>query len=256
MLPIIDTHVHLGTSKFSGVTTTETELLESMERNGVAASLVMPQPTLANIQDIHAQIADLASRHPGKFYGIASLDPWMEEEPYVLQLEQCVKEWGFVAAKLHPMGHNISPLSDRCTKIYETAKRLNIPVIVHTGLGTPFSLPALLIEPARRFPEVTFVLAHAGFAIYTDEAIVAAKTCENIILEPSWCQTYTVQKMVSAIGHQRLIMGSDHVTNLPVEIMKYRSIGLSEEQLDDIFHHNAKRIFNLNYEGVTISEGL
>ncbi|WP_240419219.1 amidohydrolase family protein [Paenibacillus periandrae] len=245
MLPIIDTHVHLGTSKFSGVTTTETELLESMESNGVATSLVMPQPTLENIDDVHENIGRLAIEHPGKFYGIASLDPWMKEEPYVLRLEKCVKELGFIAVKLHPYGHNISPLSDRCNKIYESARRLNIPVIVHTGLGTPSSLPSLLIEPARNFPDVTFVLAHAGFAIYTDEAIVAAKTCDNIILEPSWCPTYTVVKMIKAIGDHRMIMGSDHVTNLPVEIMKYRSIGISDVQLDDIFHNNAKRIFKL-----------
>lgn len=245
MLPIIDTHVHLGTSKFSGVTTTETELLKSMDKSGVATSLVMPQPTLENINDVHEQIARLAGKHPGRFYGIASLDPWMEEEPYILQLEKCVKDLGFIAVKLHPYGHNISPLSDRCKKIYETARKLNIPVIVHTGLGTPSSLPSLLIEPARKFPDVTFILAHAGFAIYTDEAIVAAKTCENMILEPSWCPTYTVVKMINAIGHQRMIMGSDHVTNLPVEITKYRSIGLSETKLDGIFHHNAKRIFKL-----------
>ncbi|MBB6637318.1 amidohydrolase family protein [Cohnella thailandensis] len=245
MLPIIDTHTHLGTSKFSGVTTTESDLLESMERNGVGTSLVMPQPTLENIRDVHAKIAELTLKHPGRFYGIASLDPWIDEEPYVEELEMCVNELGFVAVKLHPMGHNISPLSDRCTKIYESARRLRIPIIVHTGLGTPFSLPSLLIEPARKFPDVTFIVAHAGFAIYTDEAVVAAKACENLILEPSWCQTYTIQKMINAIGHQRLIMGSDHVTNLPVELTKYRSIGLSESQLDDIFHHNAKRIFNI-----------
>jgi predicted TIM-barrel fold metal-dependent hydrolase len=245
MLPIIDTHVHLGTSKFSGVTTTELDLLTSMERNNVATSLVMPQPTLENIQEVHAQIAGLSAKHPGKFYGIASVDPWLDEPSYTAELEKCVKEWGFIAIKLHPMGHNISPLSERCTKIYESARRFNIPVIVHTGLGTPFSLPSLLIEPARKYPDVTFIVAHAGFAIYTDEAIVAAKTCENMILEPSWCQTYTVQKMIQAVGHQRLIMGSDHVTNLPVELMKYRSIGLTDTQLEAILHHNAKRIFNL-----------
>jgi hypothetical protein len=246
MLPIIDTHAHLGTSKFSGVSTTETDLLEAMDRHGVAASLVMPQPTLENVGDIHRRIAELCKTYPGRFYGIANPDPWMDEEPYVRELETCVIEHGFKAVKLHPLGHDISPLSDRCEKIYESARRLNIPVIVHTGLGTPFSLPSLVMEPARRFPDVTFVLAHAGFAVYADEAVVAGKICENIILEPSWCPTYMVRKMIDAIGHERIVMGSDHVSNLPVEIVKYRSIGLTETQLEVIFHHNPKRIFNLN----------
>jgi predicted TIM-barrel fold metal-dependent hydrolase len=121
-----------------------------------------------------------------------------------------------------------------------------VPVLVHTGLGTPFSLPSLVIDAARRYPDVTFILCHAGFAVYTDEAIVAAKYCDNIVLEPSWCQTYTVAKMIKTIGAERIVMGSDHLTNLPVELVKFRSIGLSDNELELILYTNAKRIFQLD----------
>ncbi|WP_281890663.1 amidohydrolase family protein [Paenibacillus sp. YYML68] len=242
---VIDTHVHLGVSRFSGVGTTPEAIIQAMDGYGIHTSLVMPQPTLESIPDVHKAIHEMSLQYPGRIYGMASIDPWLSEEAYRAEAAVCMEQYGFVALKLHPLGHNISPLSAGCEKIYETASAYRVPVLVHTGIGNPFSLPSLLIDAAKRYPDVTFVLAHAGFAVYTDEAVVAAKYCDNIILEPSWCPTYTVVKMISAIGAERIIMGSDHLSNLPVELVKYQSIGLSDADLERILVTNPQRIFNI-----------
>jgi len=246
LLKIIDTHAHLGVSRFSGVQTTEDEMIEVMDHFEVSAALVMPQPTSENIPDVHQRIYQFSLEHPKRIFGIAAIDPWLDQAAYHEQLKVCMEDYGFVAIKLHPLGHNISPLSPHCQKIYEAAQHYDVPVLVHTGIGNPFSLPSLIIEPAKRFPQITFILSHAGFAVYSDEAIVAAKYCENIILEPSWCQTYMVKKMVEEIGAERMVMGSDHLTNLPVELVKFKSIGLKEDELEQIFYRTANRIFKLN----------
>ncbi|MFD0670153.1 amidohydrolase family protein [Cohnella sp. GCM10027633] len=245
---IVDTHMHLGTSRFSGVSTEEEDIIQAMDRNGVTASLVMPQPTLEDIAAVHARIAEMADRRKGRIFGMASLDPWLEEEAYYRQAEVCFRKYGFVAIKLHPLGHNVSPLSPQCDKVYETARAYDVPVLVHTGLGAPNALPSLVIDPARRYPDVRFILCHAGFAVYTDEAIVAAKYCDNIHLEPSWCQTYAVKKMVRTLGADRVLFGSDHLTNLPVELVKFQSIGLSPEELEKILERNAVRLFKLSLQ--------
>ncbi len=242
---IIDTHMHLGTSRFSGVTTTEDDILQAMERHRVAAGLIMPQPTLEDVPAVHRSIARFAAAHPGRIYGIASIDPWLEAAEYRRQMAVCMEDYGFVAIKLHPLGHNISPLSSYCDKVYEAAAFYGVPVIVHTGLGAPNALPALVIEPARRFPQVTFILAHAGFAVYTDEAIVAAGVCGNIVLEPSWCPVYAVKRMLDKLGAGRLIMGSDHLDNLPVELAKYQSAVPNEEVRSRILYHNPQQLFKL-----------
>jgi predicted TIM-barrel fold metal-dependent hydrolase len=244
-LKIIDTHVHLGKSKFSGVNTNEDEILHAMTEHGVEACLVMPQPTLEHIPSVHENIFRFSLNQPGKIYGMASVDPWLSEDEYTEQIATCLGQYGFKAIKLHPMGHNISPLSPLCDKVYEAARRYQVPVLVHTGIGNPFSLPSLVMEPAKRYPDVRFVLCHAGFAVYTDEALVASKLCENIVLEPSWCPTYTVVKMIQTAGIGRIIMGSDHLSNLPVELTKYRSLGLTEDQLEQILYFNAKSVFQL-----------
>lgn len=241
----IDTHVHLGTSRFSGVATTEEEILLAMDRYSIGTSLVMPQPTLEDISEVHTRIHAFATANPGRIYGMACIDPWLDEWEFDRQARVCLEQYKFVALKLHPLGHNISPLSPRCSGIYEAARRYRVPVLVHTGIGNPFSLPSLVIEPARRYPDVTFILAHAGFAVYTDEAIVAAKVCDNIVLEPSWCPTYTIRKMVDAVGADRLLLGSDHLSNLPVELVKLDSIGLSDKERELILRTNARRMFQL-----------
>lgn len=243
---IIDTHAHLGASRFSGVETSEEEIINAMDLNYVTASLIMPQPTLEDIPSVHSRIAQMSHSYKNRIFGIASIDPWLDEQDYSEQIRKCIDEHQFKAIKLHPLGHNISPLSPKCNKVYEAAEFYDIPVLVHTGIGNPFSLPSLVIDAAKRFPKVKFILAHAGFAVYTDEAVVAAKYCENIILEPSWCQTYAIKKMINEIGIHRLIMGSDHLSNLPVEIVKYQSIGLSSNDLDIIFFDNANELFKLN----------
>ncbi|TDF98671.1 amidohydrolase family protein [Paenibacillus piri] len=244
-MKIIDTHVHLGKSKFSGVETSEEDILDSMVLYNIHSCLVMPQPTLDAIPSVHEEIFKLTQKYPNQIFGMASVDPWVSDDEYNNQITVCLKEYGFKAIKLHPMGHNISPLSPLCNKIYEAARQFRVPVLVHTGIGNPFSLPALVMEPAKRYPDVTFVLCHAGFAVYTDEAIVAAKLCENIILEPSWCPTYTVSKMIEAAGIERIIMGSDHISNVPVELAKFHSLKLSDTQLEQIFHHNPRTLFRL-----------
>jgi predicted TIM-barrel fold metal-dependent hydrolase len=242
---IIDSHQHLGRSMFSGVVTTEPELVAAMEQHGVDAMLVMPQPTLEDVRQIHDQIAAVAHRHAGRIFGMASINPWWPEAEFAAEARRCVADMAFVAIKLHPLGHNIAPNHAECDKVFRVAAELRVPVIVHTGLGTPWSLPALCIPPALRYPQVPIILAHAGWGLYSGEAMVAAEVCPNIYLEPSWCPTYAALGMIRKLGADRVLFGSDHLTNLPVELVKYRSIGLTEQELSAVLGGTAGKVFGL-----------
>ena len=68
---------------------------------------------------------------------------------------------------------------------------------------------------------------------------MAAEVCDNIILEPSWCPSYMARQMIDRFGADRVIFGSDHLSNLPVELVKYRSIGLSDEELAKVLGQTA-----------------
>lgn len=245
--PIIDAHCHLGRSVVSGVEIDEGTLLATMAAHGIRTAMVMPQPHQGlDVAPVHDRIARCAEAHPGAIYGMVNLSPRLDEAAYRAEILRCVRGFGFRAIKLDPSVSALPINHPRCEIVFATARELDVPVLIHTGLGVPNALPALAIPPALRYPEVAVVLAHAGFAVFADEAIVAAQVCPNIVLEPSWCASYQVAAMVRAIGAARVMFGSDHPSNVASELAKLRAIGLDEAQLTQVLGGTAQRVFGLN----------
>jgi uncharacterized protein len=243
---IIDVHCHIGTSLVSGVEITEAQLLQTMAENGVGTAMVMPQPHQGmEVAPIHDRIARFAEANPGVVYGMVNLSPRLEEGEYRTEVERCIRGHAFRAIKLDPSVSALPINHARCEIVFATAREYGVPVIIHTGLGVPNALPSLAIPPALRYPDVTIVLAHAGFAIFAAEAIVAAQVCPNIVLEPSWCASYQVAEMVRAAGAERVMFGSDHPSNVASELAKLRSIGLTDEQLRAVLGGTARWVFGV-----------
>lgn len=247
MLRIIDCHTHIGASKVFEVSISEKELLDGIDKNNITAAIVQPFPRAPNVREVHDRIAKLSEEHPGKIFGLANLDPYMDDEEYKAELERLVKDHGFVCVKIHTAGDAVNPSGKAAQKIFETAKRLNIPVMVHTGQGVQFCLPALVIGPAQQYPEVPIILAHSayGFTI-TSEVFPVAKLCKNVYLETSWSSILEKNMFLQLIGPNRILYGSDFIhLNAAVELFQFRSLGLSDEDLEKCLFHNANKIFKL-----------
>lgn len=244
-MKIIDSHCHLGVSKLSGFTITESYLLQEMDTHSVDISLVMPHAVTDDPVAAHNAIANMCQRYPDRFRGIVNLSPLWDEADYSSEVLRCVRELGFVALKLNPMQHLTSPLMENADKVFDSAADLGVPVIVHTGLGVPWALPALSIPQARRHPDLPIILAHAGFAVYTAEAYVAALECDNIYLEPSWCGIHDLKWLIKELGVDRILFGSDLPDNLPVELAKYKAAKMSKAELEACLGGTAARLFSL-----------
>ncbi|MGQ9494010.1 MAG: amidohydrolase family protein, partial [Anaerolineae bacterium] len=166
MMRVIDSHCHLGVSKLSGLTITEADLLQAMDTYGVDMALVMPHAVTDDPVAAHKAVAELCQKYPQRFRGVINLSPLWDEADYRREATRYVRDLGFVALKLNPMQHLASPLMGNANKAFDTAEELGVPIIVHTGLGIPWALPSLAIPQARRHPNLTIILAHAGYAIY------------------------------------------------------------------------------------------
>lgn len=241
---IIDAHSHLGWSDIFSAGITEELLLGTMAANGIDVTMVMPAAG-ADPRPAHDAIADLAEREAGRVFGIASIPPLLGEDIYVGELRRCVERLGFKAVKLHPQAHATSPVLPVADVVFRTAAELGIPVMVHTGTGAPFALPSLLIRRARQYPDLKIILAHAGFAVYTEEAIIAAEVCENIYLEPSWCLAGDIGKMVRLLGPERVMYGGDLPYNVPIELAKPQAAGLSPKETEWFLWRSARDVFDL-----------
>jgi predicted TIM-barrel fold metal-dependent hydrolase len=244
----VDTHEHLGRSRFTGYETTASGLMASMDRYHIDAALVLPQATLDTASAQHDLIAAAVHNAPGKLFGVASICPWVGEDAYWAEARRTVEGMGFVALKLDTSGHGIAPNSGPARVVFECAKTLGVPVIVHTGTAIPNGLPALCIPAARDFPTVPIIMAHAGFAVYAAEALVAAQVADNLYVEPSWCAEYQVKEFVRVLGAERVLYGSDHLENIPVQLEKFRQAGLTPSQWDTIFDRNPRLVFRLSFQ--------
>ncbi len=244
---IIDAHAHLGCDVVFDEASTAEELLSWGARFGVTASIVqpfVPRPYIEDTRGVHDEIAALAKSPPGRFYGMASIDPHLRPEEYEAEAARCVKTLGFVGMKITPIAHAVNPGSKDGRHAFETARALDVPMMVHTGSGAPFADPAQLFQVARDFRDMRIVLAHAGTDLLFAQALWLAKENDNVWLEPSWLSILNVRRALNALGPEKLMFSSDHAVNIPVELAKYQTL-LEGDALDRVLSGTAIEVFRL-----------
>ncbi|WP_018783760.1 amidohydrolase family protein [Micromonospora sp. CNB394] len=245
--PLVDVHGHFGRSAATGYTAGATELLAAMDHHGIDTTLVMPQPSADQdtTDEVHAEIGEAVARHPGRLYGIVNLDPRLPDAEYRRRAGTLLDQPGFVAVKIHTAGFGVAPDDPVCDKAFRIAADHDVPVMVHTGLGGPHTLPHRVVEPARRYAGRPVVLCHAGFGAFCAEAIEVALVLSSVHLEPSWCPAFSVRQMVRRLGAHRVMFGSDHIDNIPVELAKFDAVGLTPGERRLVYAGTAATVFAL-----------
>jgi uncharacterized protein len=241
---IFDTHTHIGHGLHHNRRYTAEQLLAAMDKNGVDRSVVIPFPVVADYRAAHDEIARALKAAPDRLVGTACIYPYIGKEKYRDEVKRCVEELGFRALKLQPQYQPLDPLLEIGDFLYEAALEFNLPIIIHTGTGTPHSLPSLYVLPARRFPELKIILAHCGGGgLFFAEAIVAALSCENIWLELSTLLPHHILQVLKHVPASRLMIGSDLPENLTTELFKIFSLEVADEIKHDILWNTACHLF-------------
>lgn len=240
---LYDTHAHLGTARHSGRRQQPEALLEVMDRHGVDRSMLIPFPVVEDFRGEHDAIAQAVRRWPDRFAGAACIYPFVAEQEFRDEVKRCAEELGFRAVKLQPQYQALNPVSRRGDFFYETALRHRLAVIVHTGSGVPFALPSLYIMPARRFPELSIILGHAGGSVYMLETIVAAAVCPNIYIELSSLMPHHIAEVAAHVPANRLMVGSDLPESMETEMHKILTMTLPDEAKAGILWNTAASVF-------------
>lgn len=246
LMKIIDSHTHLGGSRVADTVYTEEKWLSTMEKYHLDGIMSLPnQQGTPTPQEAHNRIHRFAQAHPGRIWGVFDMTPTLDDDEYIAEAVRCIKELGFVAMKLHPSMHGCIPGSNHAEKVYDTARKLNVPLIVHTGTGAPNALPSAMIPIAKKYPDLPIVLAHSGAYVYTAEAILAAQLCDNIYLEFSWSAAHRIREAVKKIGIERVMYGSDIPSNVPVELAKVEGAEMTDTEKELYLGENAINLFKL-----------
>lgn len=242
---IIDVHVHMGWD-YSFDEDFKLEYLINKKDKHNVVQIVQPgtcyEIDLARKQ--HDEISKLCQNYPGHFYGMANPNPTLGKKCYMDEIDRCIGDLRFIAIKLNPMVSGINPDSETGKKVFEAAKKYNVPVMVHTGAGFPFANPLNLLNVAKKYPELRIIMAHMGQIFFSKEADIVLENCPNVYGDTSWTPGFLLKSFIEKNGN-RLMLGSDHADNFEVEMVKIEN-AFSSEQKNYILSKTAKEIFKLN----------
>jgi predicted TIM-barrel fold metal-dependent hydrolase len=240
---IFDTHTHIGVARHSGRRYSADDLLRDMDLFGIERSLLIPFPVIDDWRGAHDLIGAAVRAHADRLCGAAIYHPAADAIEFREEIQRCREQYDFRAIKLQPQYHGLNPFSPRSDFFFEAAFDQGMAAVCHTGSGLPFSSPALLMMPARRFPELPIVAAHSGGGIFVHEAIVAAVFCPNVYLELSSLMPHHITDILANVPAGRLMIGSDLPVSVETEIGKILSLGISQDEKREILSGTAECLF-------------
>ncbi len=214
-------HVGLGTADSA----TETRLRDN------------PDAVLAPLHQWPDRLLGMMNLNPSDVSrSLDALDRWMRDGPMLGVYFASGRQYSL------PCNHrNFDPLVQR---IHE----LGGLIMQHTWFKTGGkdsageSTPSELAELARRFPEITFVCAHAGGE--WEQGIRAIRSCPNILAETSGFDATAgfIDMAVRELGPDRIIFGS-HLPSrsLGTELSKVLSADISDDDRTMILGGNLRR---------------
>ncbi len=195
-------------------------------------------------------VAGFLRQRPDRFIGAAFATPHYPEEA-VPELERAVDQLGMAYVKVYP-DYVGRPVDDPAYfPIFEWVNARGLPVMCHATY--PFDPPGTTITGrftalSRRFPHVTWVLAHAAGRVDADAAR-AARCLPKVYLET--CSSGTalgaVEYAVEHAGEDRVLFGSDMpLMDARQQIAKVATAAISPQAKRKVLGANALRVLGLS----------
>jgi uncharacterized protein len=173
------------------------ELLRLMDEEGVerAALINYVSPDIMGFNaTVNDWVTSFSRGHTDRLVAVGSVHPRFTRDA-ASDTERLVA-LGIRMLKLHPP-HQVFAVNgyregdEALGRIYETAERLGLPVMIHTGTSifpgarNRYSDPMAADDVAVDFPNLKLVLAHAGRPLYMPTAAFLARRHANVHLDLS-----------------------------------------------------------------------
>jgi len=131
----------------------------------------------------------------------------------------------------------------------EKDEELGVTVIIHSG--SHGCEPLRIKELAETYQSVPIIMEHMGYPYYVDQAVTAAKKCDNIFLGTAIANSEPeiVKSAAAEIGSERIVFGSSAPGFFPVyAVLSLKRVDFSSHELDLIMGENLARAMNIELE--------
>ena len=238
---IIDMHAHLMLGPVPWGEDSADHLVRAMDQSGVKTSVVSSLQCAGFRMEACNEVMRAAlERHPDRLLGYVYVWPG-DPDAVRAEVERRLAQPGFVGIKmLVLMGYDY--LYPGYAPAFEIANERRMPVLLHTygGQAGLDDVPAL----AERYPDVNFVLAHAG-AQKVEHHIRIARQVEHAYLElcTSSATYRAVETLVENVPLERIVWGADDLPlNMSHQLGKVLGAEVPEEAKKQILSANARRL--------------
>ena len=205
-------------------------------------------------------VAKAVDQYPDKFSGLVGVDPYMGMAG-VRQLEDAVRNMGFIGAHLYPHWFDLAPDHAKYYPLYAKCCELDIPIQMQVGqsliycpdfpcrsVGQPITLDAVACD----FPELKLIGIHVGIP-WTDEMIAMAWKHPNIYIgcdahSPKyWPESFV--RYINSYGQDKVIFGTDFpVLEFKRTMEEIDAHGFKPEVRRKLLRDNTRRIYKLEHK--------
>jgi predicted TIM-barrel fold metal-dependent hydrolase len=236
--------------------------LGRMDRAGIERSLLVAVRAgdinvKGGFEIPYERVHEVCQAHPERFSGLAGIDPFRGMQG-VRDLEQAVKEYGFVGAHLYPHWCGLAPDHAKYYPFYTKCAELGVPIMMQVGHNLVYSRerrlpsvgrPICLDQVAIDFPELKLIGIHIGIP-WTEEMISMCWKHENVFTAGDayapkyWPKSYV--HYANSYGREKVMFGTDWPVIDPERaVAEVEELGFREESKRLLMRDNALRVFGL-----------
>jgi predicted TIM-barrel fold metal-dependent hydrolase len=238
------------------------DYLGRMDRAGIERSLLIAVRAgdinkKGGFEIPYQRVHEVCQQHPDRFSGLAGIDPYRGMQG-LRDLEQSVKEYGFVGAHLYPHWCELAPDAALYYPYYAKCCELDIPIMMQVGHNLVYSKdrrlpsvgrPITLDQVAIDFPELKLIGIHIGIP-WTEEMISMCWKHENVYTAgDAYAPKYWPKEFVhyaNSYGKHKVMFGTDWPVIDPERgVAEVDELGFRDDAKQMLMRDNALRVFNL-----------
>ncbi len=242
MRVIVDAHAHLGVDwPEEGVRPTVAQAIGMMDRAGVDRACTSASRYLrCDLREGNRVTRDVVRAFPDRLIGFVILSP-REKQLSLAEADRYLGGEGFRGIKVHRSHTDVAYDDPRYDPIYAKGQEYKVPVLAHAFVPAEVEQ---VVNAARRFPAVSFIVGHSGGYSWGDCLDTMASVPNTYLDVCASCSDLgRVEAFVDAVGGSRVVYGTDNPFLEPSHCLaQVRAAELSESDRELILGGNILRL--------------